>query len=134
MSRNANPVTVGAFVLGSLLLAVVLVVFFREGSFWNKKQHYTLIYDRSIKGLSVGAPVTIKGVKIGEVTEITARMTKDTSVFNSVVIAIDTDALEREDESSDTEIMDEMIERGLRAQLRLQSLLTAMLYVDIDFH
>jgi paraquat-inducible protein B len=27
-----------------------------------------------------------------------------------------------------------MIERGLRAQLRLQSLLTALLYVDVDFH
>jgi paraquat-inducible protein B len=133
VSRNANPVTVGAFVLGALALTVMLVVVFNQGSWWNRQQHYVLIYDRSIKGLNIGAPVTIKGVKIGEVTEITARMTKDTSVFNSVVIAINTDLLEREG-TSDKEMMEELVERGLRAQLRLQSLLTALLYVDIDFH
>ena len=133
MSRNANPVTVGAFVLGALALTVALVIFFNQGSLWNKQQHYVLVYDRSVKGLNVGAPVTIKGVKIGEVTEITARMTKDTSVFNSVVIAINTDLLEREG-TNDKEMMEELVERGLRAQLRLQSLLTALLYVDIDFH
>jgi len=133
VSRNANPITVGAFVLGALALAVVLVVLFKQGGWWNKNQHYVLIYDRSIKGLSVGAPVTIKGVKIGEVTEIIARMAKDNSVFNSVVISINTELFERED-TSDKEMMEELVERGLRAQLRLQSLLTAMLYVDIDFH
>jgi paraquat-inducible protein B len=134
VSRNANPVTVGAFVFGALALAVMLVVFFNQGSWWNKQQHYVLVYDRSIKGLNIGAPVTLKGVKIGEVTDITARMTRDTSVFNSVVIAIDPNALEREGDTSDKEMMDELVERGLRAQLRLQSLLTALLYVDVDFH
>jgi paraquat-inducible protein B len=133
VSRNANPVTVGAFVLVALALAVTLLLMFNQGAWWNQQQHYVLIYDRSIKGLNVGAPVTIKGVKIGEVKEITVRM-KGTSVFNSVVIAINPDALERDGKSSDKEMMDDLIERGLRAQLRLQSLLTAMLYVDIDFY
>jgi len=136
VSRNANPVVVGGFVLGTLAVTVMLVIFFNQGSWWNRQQHYTLIYDRSIKGLSIGAPVTIKGVKIGEVTDITARMTKDTSIFNSVVIAINPESLEREGEGKvdNKEMMEDLVDRGLRAQLRLQSLLTAMLYVDIDFH
>lgn len=135
MSRSANPVTVGAFVVGMLLLAFFLVLFFTGGNWFSKRDHYTLVYDTSIKGLNIGAPVTLKGVKIGEVTDIKARMYNSSlAVFNNVIIEIDPDMLEREDlRQSSGELMEDMIKRGLSAQLRLQSLLTGLLYVDVDF-
>jgi paraquat-inducible protein B len=135
MSRTVNPVAVGAFVVGTLLLAMALAIFFGGGSWWSSRERFVLIYDTSIKGLNVGAPVTIKGVKIGEVVDIKAHLYENSrSVLNSVVIEVDPGALEREDNSNGAELMDELIQRGLRAQLRLQSLLTAQLYVDVDFH
>ena len=136
MSRSANPVTVGAFVLGILVLAFLLVLFFTGGHWFSKRDRYTLVYDTSIKGLNVGAPVTLKGVKIGEVTDIKARMYNSSlAVFNNVTIEIDPNMLQREDvNESGKALMDDMIKRGLCAQLRLQSLLTGLLYVDVDFH
>jgi paraquat-inducible protein B len=135
MSRSANPVTVGAFVIGTIVLALALAIFFGGGNWLSSRERFVLIYDTSIKGLNIGAPVTIKGVKIGEVVDIKAHMYENSSsVLNSVVIEVDPNALEREGSTSDAELMDELIKRGLRAQLRLQSLLTAMLYVDVDFH
>lgn len=135
MSRTANPVAVGAFVVGTLVLALLLAIFFGGGHWWSSRERFVLIYDTSIKGLNIGAPVTIKGVKIGEVVDIKAHLYENSqSVLNSVVIEVDPDALEREGSTDDAELMDELIKRGLRAQLRLQSLLTAMLYVDVDFH
>lgn len=136
MSRSANPVTVGAFVLGMLLLAFLLVLFFTGGHWFSRNDRYTLVYDTSIKGLNIGAPVTLKGVKIGEVTAIKARMYNSSlAVFNNVTIEINPNMLEREDISeSGGALIDDMIKRGLCAQLRLQSLLTGLLYVDVDFH
>lgn len=135
MSRSANPVTVGAFVLGMLALAFLLLLFFTGGSWFSDRDRYTLVYDTSIKGLNVGAPVTLKGVKIGEVTEIKARMYSSSfAVFNNVTIEIDPDMLEREDVAENSgDLIDDMVKRGLCAQLRLQSLLTGLLYVDVDF-
>jgi len=135
MSRTANPVAVGGFVIGTILLAALLAIFFSGGNWWSSRERFVLIYDTSIKGLNVGAPVTIKGVKIGEVTDIKAHMYSNSlEVLNSVVIEIDPSALEREGDTSGEELIDELVKRGLRAQLRLQSLLTALLYVDVDFH
>jgi len=136
MSRTANPVTVGAFVLGILVLAFLMALFFSGGHFWSKRERFVLIYDSSIKGLNVGAPVTIKGVKIGQVIAIKAQLYKDSlAVLNNVVIEIEPNALETEDDHErGGEVVDELIKRGLRAQLKLQSLLTGLLYVDVDFH
>lgn len=134
MSRSANPLAVGAFVLGALLLAFLLLLFFSGGSWWSPRERYVLLYDTSIKGLNVGAPVTIKGVKIGQVMDITSSLYgRELGVINTVTIEIDPSALKRSD-NSETVTIDTLIERGLRVQLKLQSMLTAMLYVDVDFH
>lgn len=135
MSRSANPVAVGGFVIGTLLLGLLLAIFFGGSRWFSSHERFVLIYDTSIKGLNVGAPVTIKGVKIGEVVDIKAHLYENSlSVLNSVVIEVDPNALEREGGPGGAELMDELVRRGLRAQLKLQSLLTALLYVDVDFH
>lgn len=136
MSRSANPIAVGAFILGMLVLAFLLVLFFTGGHWFTHRDRYTLVYDTSIKGLNVGAPVTLKGVKIGEVTDIKARMLSGSfAVLNDITLEIDPKMLEREGQSWIAgSVIDDLIQRGLCSQLRLQSLLTGLLYVDVDFH
>lgn len=134
MSRSANPIAVGGFILGMLLLTFLLLLFFSGGHWWSRRDHYVLLYDTSIKGLNVGAPVTIKGVKIGQVTDIKASLYgKSMGVLNTVTVEIDPSSLERIDDTQPLSL-EQLVDRGLRAQLRLQSLLTGLLYVDVDFH
>jgi paraquat-inducible protein B len=133
MSRSANAVAVGGFVLITIVLLVALLLLFSGSNWWSPRDRYVLIFDSSIKGLNVGAPVTIKGVKIGQVEQINASLYgKSMEVLNQVVIEIDAEALELEDNARPV-ALDQLVDRGLRAQLRLQSFLTGLLYVDVDF-
>ncbi|KJS07113.1 MAG: hypothetical protein VR73_09390 [Gammaproteobacteria bacterium BRH_c0] len=134
MSRSANPVAVGLFTLVALALAVLLVLLFSGSNWWSPTDRYVLIYDSSIRGLNIGAPVTLKGVKIGQVTDIrTSLHGKDIDVLNTVTIEIDATSMELEDAEGKAVSVKELVKRGLRAQLRQQSLLTGLLYVDVDF-
>lgn len=132
MSRKVSPVAVGGFILGTLALGVALLLFFGGNDFWSAKQRYTLVYDSSIKGLTIGAPVTLKGVKIGQVTEIRATFYGESQrVLNSVTIEINSDTLAL-DNGDERPPIDDLLANGLSAQLRLQSLLTGLLYIDAD--
>lgn len=132
MSRKVSPVAVGGFILGALALGIALLLFFSDHNFWSSKQRYTLIYDSSIKGLTIGAPVTLKGVKIGQVIDIRATFYTDKQyVLNSVTVEINSDTLVLENGDQRPPIED-LLNNGLSAQLRMQSLLTGLLYIDAD--
>jgi len=133
MSRTANPVAIGLFTLITLALAAVLVVMFSGNNWWSPRERYVLLYDSSIRGLNVGAPVTLKGVKIGQVIDTRVTLYGETrDILNTVTVEIDTSALEQQGNHKQVTI-DELLQRGLRAQLRQQSLLTGLLYIDVDF-
>lgn len=138
MSRSANPVAVGLFTLVTLVLAGVLVVAFSGSNWWSDRDRYTLLYDTSVRGLNVGAPVTLKGVKIGQVVDIRTSIYGNTpDVLNLVTIEIDSSTILRGEDDSDngnrSVTVEQLVDRGLRAQLRQQSMLTGLLYVDVDF-
>lgn len=134
MSKKASPTAIGGFVIGILGLTVALALFFGGKDWFSEKTHFALLYDSQIKGLTIGAPVAIKGVNIGEVVEIKLRVYSETlEVISEVIIEVNPKAMERVGETSEG-VLDEMIAKGLRAQLKLQSLLTGLLYIDIDFH
>lgn len=134
MSRSANPVAVGLFTLAGLALAVILVLLFSGKNWWQSADRYDLIYDTSVRGLNVGAPVTLKGVEIGQVRNIHTRIHGESrDIFNVVTVEIDTSSIQHQDMDARSISVDRLIELGLRAQLRQQSVLTGMLYVDVDF-
>lgn len=110
---------------------------------------YVLHFNESLRGLSVGAPVTILGLPAGEVTDVglaidpatmTVRGRVEMVSFPERLIArlgpnkaaigkmLDGSAQERQ------AIIRQMVEqRGLRAQLRSGNLLTGQLFVAFDF-
>ncbi|MGR8953181.1 MAG: MlaD family protein, partial [Gammaproteobacteria bacterium] len=70
MSKPINPVTIGSFTVGALLLLVIGILIFGGGQLLNTdKSRYVIFFDTSLNGLDIGAPVKMQGVKIGEVTE-----------------------------------------------------------------
>ena len=111
--------------------------------------HYVLYFSESLRGLSVGAPVTLLGMPAGEVTEVGLDLDPKTSNIRGRVDIVSfperlISRLHREQAAvgktlerslqQRQALMRKLIEgRGLRAQLRSGSLLTGQLYVAFDF-
>jgi paraquat-inducible protein B len=136
MSRSANPTVIGSFVLGAAVLAVVAVLTFGSGRFFEKRLSFVLYFDSSVFGLDLGAPVIFQGVQVGTVKSISAQVNGDTGavavpVYIEVVQGRVTVVGGAGRESVGG--VQREIGRGLRAQLKSQSLITGKLYVDLNY-
>lgn len=140
MSKKASPTAIGAFVVGAIALAVAGIVVLGSGRFFQKTSPLVSFFEGSVNGLSVGAPVKFKGVDIGSVTHIFIQIDpKDQDARIPVYLALDLDKMHkagvvpRPDETMDTAIGN-AIAHGLRAQLQTESILTGVLFVELNFH
>ncbi len=70
MSQKASATAIGAFVLGAVALIVVGLLSFGSGKFLKNVETYALFFEGNAKGLSIGAPASFRGVKIGSVKDI----------------------------------------------------------------
>ena len=144
MTKKANPKLIGAFVIGALALAVIGVLIFGSGKFFAKRFQYVLFFPGSLKGLTVGAPVTLEGVTIGTVKDLKVVFDRQTLRFHTpVYIELLPDRVKDVgeyaggvdlEEAGPDVIIKALIERGLRGQLDLQSLLTGQLQVALSMH
>ncbi|NIQ92261.1 MAG: MCE family protein, partial [Deltaproteobacteria bacterium] len=143
MTKKANPKLIGAFVLGAVALAALGVVIFGSGRFFAERHAYVLFFPGSVKGLTVGAPVTLEGVTIGAVTDVKVVFDRETLKFYTpVYVEVFPDRIkdtgqyrtEYLEELETDEVMKLLIDRGLRGQLELQSLLTGQLQVAVSMH
>ena len=131
MSVRGNATAVGAFVLGAIAIAIGLAVVFGSGLFFRDVTRYVIYFDGSLEGLQVGAPVKFRGVPIGEVVSISAVYRDNRKAVDiPVVVEIRKGAVQAAEVGGGT--MQAMIEKGLRAQLELESLITGQLYVGLD--
>ncbi|MBA6412773.1 MCE family protein [Parahaliea sp. F7430] len=134
MSENSHSVAIGAFIIGALLIIISIAVFIVGSGLGSSKERVVMVFDGSIKGLSVGAPVALRGVQIGQVVDINLILEGDRDNLIMLVTAdLDDKNVQRRGNSKD-ELTEELIARGMRAQLNTQSLLTGLLYVQLDFH
>lgn len=136
MSKPANTRLIGFFVLGAMALAVALVLTFGGGQYFNSAQRYVAYFPGSVTGLNVGALVKLKGVNIGRVTDILVQYdAAQNRVLTPVVMQVDFRKVLNIGEGHQPSSLElpELIERGLRARLSMQSLVTSQLYVDVNF-
>lgn len=143
MSKQANPFAIGAFLVGALILLTAGVMIFGGSDFFKDKKRFVIFFDSALNGLNVGAPVKLQGVQIGNVNEISLVMDSATGrIFKPVVIEIDP-ALLRDLSGQESHAHTEkqrrqdaqrMIDAGLKGRLETQSLLTGLLYVDLNFY
>jgi paraquat-inducible protein B len=140
MARKGNPALIGAFVLGGIALAVAALVVFGGGGLFQRTQTIVAYFDGSLKGLAVGAPVTLNGVKVGSVTDVRIVVDTEKEKFRTpVFFEIESKRLR---DVSGTPIslqkgapaLTRLIQRGLRAQPELQSLVTGQLQVSLNFY
>jgi len=146
MSKQVSPTLIGSFFLAALGLVIIAIMMFGGGNYFEKKDQFVLFFhaENNLNGLNVGAPVKLEGVQIGEVKEVALLFDDKTlEVIKPVVIELDyknilddeTDkgfnpkAAGKEKEVS----IKNLIKKGLKAQLKTQSMLTGLLYIEFQF-
>ena len=139
MSRQANPTLIGAFVLGAIFLGAVTILLLAGGQWFQERRQHVLYFEGAAQGLQVGAPVVFLGVKVGTVKRIQLGLDAENHRF-MVPVTIEVEAnLVQSPRGEQVDLRDrktirQLVERGLRGRLKMQSLLTGQLYIDLDFH
>lgn len=135
MAKQANRMMIGGFVVFAVTLMVASLVVFGSGKFFQKTNKYIVYFNEPVNGLNVGAPVLFQGVQVGSVTSITLQAdlaTMKTQI--PVLIEINPDRWKVRGGKRDyREVATKLIEKGLRAQLIMQSFITGQLMIQLDF-
>ncbi len=138
MSNKGNPTTIGAFIVGAILLLIASILVFSSDTLFSKNQKFIVVFTESINGLKVGAPIKLYGVQIGHVTEINVERDKENNkTLIPVVFEVNqkniSDYVNTKIKDWDTTEVDNLINSGLRMQLQLDSLLTGQLFIEALF-
>lgn len=145
MAQRVSNTAVGGFVVAAIGLILAAVMVLGSGNLFRKKYKFVCFFPGTLNGLKVGAPVKVRGVQVGAVTEIKLRLKEQPTILAAhaqqtelpVFIEIDEEqvaSLGGRENVGSRELLGALIKFGLRAQLQTESLLTGLLFVDLDFH
>ena len=106
---------------------------------YARKERWLLHFDSGVRGLTAGAPVELQGIQMGEVLDVNLEFDVDKAAFSiPVLIEIEPDRVKTTGQlpegAEGQKIMDYLVAKGLRAQLKTGSLITGQLLVAIDMH
>jgi paraquat-inducible protein B len=138
MSRHASPTLIGAFVVGALAVLVAGLLILGGGRFGGDRETLVLFFRTDTSGLRIGAPVVLKGVQIGVVTDIGVTYDEERGQFVvPVYVEIDQDRVdwpgEIRGELDSKALYERALQAGMRARLASQSLVTGMLQIEVGF-
>jgi paraquat-inducible protein B len=140
VGRQARKTLIGAFVVGALALAAAGITVFGSGRFFQKRLTFVMFFSGSITGLSVGSPVEFRGVKVGQVTKIAAVFDPKTlSITIPVYVEVDPKSLVVSGSEDSRTVLTHnlyqpLLDKGLKAQLDIESFITRQLYINMDFY
>ena len=112
---------------------------------FQRPVQFVCFFPGAVNGLKVGAAVKFRGVQIGSVARIQLILPSDEGQLRTgahelrlpVILNIDSSqlrALGGTGKALSTTGFDDFVKQGLRAQLNVESLLTGLLYVDLDLY
>jgi paraquat-inducible protein B len=145
MGKRISPTVIGAFVVASFAILVVALIVVGSGQLFTRPIRFICMFQGNLNGLKIGAPVKVRGVQIGTVAAIELRLLPSQGRVRPdirglrlpVIIDLDRSQLLARGgtgEALETSGFDALIKQGFRAQLAMESLLTGLLYIDLDLH
>ncbi len=142
MSAKANFFKIGVFVILGLALITAVIIIFGAGLFRKPKVYFETYFDSSVYGLNAGSSVLLRGVKMGDVSEITfarnlyniPENTPEFTKYASYVVVVC--AVDEKNLPSFTSVQREanaakMVAEGLRMRLST-NILTGQGYLEAD--
>ncbi len=142
MSIKANPVAVGGFVIGAIILIIVSLLVLGSGRLFKNDLRVMAVFPGSVKGLNVGSPVLFRGVDIGSVSSI--RLYHNNATHQSLVpvyIDLKQEVLELMKPNKEKRALTReealgfmvlMIKQGLYARLTLENLVSGRQLVEFE--
>lgn len=134
MSAKPNLKMIGIFIVcGIVAFLAVIGIFIRQKFGGDSHNMLVMYFEESIRGLSVGAPVVLKGVEIGKVSKIDLIANPKTLDFSTPVYVKleDYQSIRYREKDNKEEILDALVGKGLRGRLALQSYLTGQLLIEL---
>jgi paraquat-inducible protein B len=144
MGRRVSPALIGGFAIGAAAIIVLAIVALGSGRLFRKTRDYVMYFSGSVNGLLVGASVKMEGVPVGAVKEIRLGFNPrgepveefPTKVKIAVIVELDETMLRargvRNTDLADPQHIQRAVQHGLRGVLAMESLLTGILYVDLE--
>jgi paraquat-inducible protein B len=137
MSKKANPAAIGIFIFVGLILGVGGLLLFTSSKFFTPTAKFIVYFENTLSGLNEGAPVKYRGVTIGSVSRVMIHFnqaTNDTAM--PVIIELQEDLIRKRLVGAtifrSVKDLGEEVRKGLRARLETESLVTGVLYVDLE--
>lgn len=140
MSKQGSPTLIGSFVIGAIAITVFTLLTVGNLSLNKKTYRCVLYFQGSLHGLDIGAPVTYRGVTIGKVGKIAIDFNQEKNRY-TIPVYIDiqeqtgTGTTHYQEAGFDTPeaFFRNLIARGLRAKLKMKSIVTGKLYIEFFF-
>ncbi|HSF70067.1 MAG TPA: MlaD family protein [Nitrospira sp.] len=144
MSQQAHYFKIGLFVVGATGLAVIGIIILGAGKWFEKSALVETYFYESVQGLEIGAPVRIRGVRIGRVESIKLAREEYGVIFDPktdsfpyrglVLVRMSVRPtvavhLKEEDEAI---LMKQVADAGFRFRLASQGI-TGVLYIESEF-
>lgn len=105
---------------------------------YETRKQYLMFFDGSVRGLSAGAPVLMRGIQIGKVLDVRLDFDMSALTFEiPVLIEIEPGRVHMEGDAGALDFdqaMEHLVNSGLRGQLEYGSLVTGQLYVELGIH
>jgi paraquat-inducible protein B len=137
--KKRSAKMIGTFVVGGIVLFLAGLVAFSTSNLFSRQAKFVMYFDSSLKGLDIGSPVSFRGVQIGHVVNIVMEIDRERKrVLTPVYVVIDLEKFTSKGLSNQISLLTEppikrMVEKGLRAQLQSQSLITGQMNIELEF-
>ncbi len=137
MSKKVNPASIGLFIVIGVVLGVAGLLIFSSARLFSHSITCVLYFDSSLNGLNEGAPVKYRGVRIGTVKRVMIHFNQATNDWSMpVIVEIQENLLQERLQGTklftDKETFERVVSRGLRGSLEAESMVTGVLYVNLD--
>lgn len=141
MSKEPRYAWIGTFVVGAIVIIAASVLFLGRGKFFERTGTYIAFFSGSVKGLQIGAAVSFRGARVGTVKDVSIVYKADRDeLIIPVLLELDADSVQgltsiesKKGGPSEGQLISRLIDKGLKARLGLDSIVTGQLFVQLDF-
>jgi len=144
MSQQAHYFKIGLFVVGATVLAVIGIIVLGAGKWFERSTMVETYFFESVQGLEIGAPVRLRGVRVGRVESIRLAREEYGVIFDPktdsfpyrglvvVRMSIRPSVAAHLREDDEAILMKKAVDAGFRFRLASQGI-TGVLYIESEF-
>ena len=135
---RANPTAIGSFLIGAVIIIIAGTAILAGNTWFTNRTTFVSYFKETVNGLEEGAPVKFQGAPVGTVSNIRIQIDERDKTFQvQVEYEIDIKSLRTQLGTyvnlSQQPVLDQQIKDGLRAQLQMESIVSGMLYIELNY-